>query len=207
MLFPIAPIKVDPQKIAFQMCESGEQVTFKQLEERANQVAHLISDLGLHPGDHVAVLMNNCRELLELCFGLDRSGVYYTLISTRLTVDEIDYIIRDCNARLFVYDANLESVNSTFFSRLPDSLQCMRVGACDEQWGHMDWCVQCSIKSTTPIPEALQGSDMLYSSGTTGRPKGVLWPLPKTAAGQETMLVKLLPPLFGYSSDLSLIHI
>ena len=130
MLIPIQPVNVDPEKIAFQMCESGEQVTFAQLEERANQVAHLVSDLGILPGDHVAVLMNNCRELLELCFGLDRSGVYYTLISTRLTTDEMDYIIRDCGARLFVYSTTLESVDQDFFSKLPNSLQCMSVGAC-----------------------------------------------------------------------------
>ena len=88
MLFPIQASDADPQKIAFQMCESGERVTFAQLDERANQVAHLVASTGVQPGDHVAILMGNCRELLELCFGLDRSGVYYTLISTRLTAEE-----------------------------------------------------------------------------------------------------------------------
>ena len=122
MLIPIQPVNVDPEKVAFQMCESGEQVTYAQLEDRANQVAHLVSDLGILPGDHVAVLMNNCRELLELCFGLDRSGVYYTLVSTRLTADEIEYIIRDCGARLFVYSATVESADQDLFSNLPSSL-------------------------------------------------------------------------------------
>lgn len=201
MLIPIQPVNVDPEKIAFQMCESGEQVTFAQLEERANQVAHLVSDLGILPGDHVAVLMNNCRELLELCFGLDRSGVYYTLISTRLTTDEMDYIIRDCGARLFVYSTTLESVDQDFFSKLPNSLQCMSVGACAEQRAHRDWVAECAKKPTSAIAHALQGSDMLYSSGTTGRPKGVLWPLPKSSAGQKTMLVTLLSPLFGYDAN------
>jgi len=201
MLIPIQPVNVDPEKIAFQMCESGEQVTFAQLEERANQVAHLVSDLGILPGDHVAVLMNNCHELLELCFGLDRSGVYYTLISTRLTTDEMDYIIRDCGARLFVYSTTLESVDQDFFSKLPNTLQCMSVGACAEQRAHRDWVAECAKKPTSAIAQALQGSDMLYSSGTTGRPKGVLWPLPKSSAGQKTMLVTLLSPLFGYDAN------
>ena len=108
MLFPLQAPTADPQKVAFQMCESGEQVTFAQLDERANQVAHLVDRLGLQPGDHVAVLMGNCRELVELCFGLDRSGVYYTLISTRLTVEEVAYIVADCDARLFVYATGLD---------------------------------------------------------------------------------------------------
>ena len=201
MLIPIQPINVDPEKIAFQMCESGEQVTFAQLDGRSNQVAHLVSDLGILPGEHVAVLMNNCRELLELCFGLDRSGVYYTLISTRLTTEEIDYIIRDCRARLFVYSVALESVDQGLCSKLPNTLTCMSVGACGEERAHGDWVAECAKKPTSAIAQALQGSDMLYSSGTTGRPKGVLWPLPKTAAGKQTMLVRLLPPLFGYDAD------
>ena len=201
MLIPVHPLRVDPEKIAFQMCESGEQVTFAQLEDRANQVAHLISDLGILPGQHVAVLMNNCRELLELCFGLDRCGVYYTLISTRLTPQEIDYIVRDCEARLFVYSPNVEAVEQGLFTLLPSTLKCMGLGASDGQRAHGNWVFECAQKPTSPIAHALQGSDMLYSSGTTGRPKGVLWPLPKTAAGQQTMLVKLLAPLFGYDAD------
>ena len=201
MLIPLQPVNVDPEKVAFQMCESGEQVTYAQLNDRANQVAHLISDLGILPGDHVAVLMNNCRELMELCFGLDRSGVYYTLISTRLTTDEMAYIVQDCGARLFVYSSALELADKDLFSKLPNTLNCMRVGPSVEQWKHKDWTAECSKMPTSANAQALQGGDMLYSSGTTGRPKGVLWPLPKTAAGQHTMLVKLLAPLFGYDAD------
>jgi fatty-acyl-CoA synthase len=201
MLIPLQPVNVDPEKVAFQMCESGEQVTYAQLNDRANQVAHLISDLGILPGDHVAVLMNNCRELMELCFGLDRSGVYYTLISTRLTTDEMAYIVQDCGARLFVYSSALELADKDLFSKLPNTLNCMRVGPSVEQWEHKEWTAECSKMPTSANAQALQGGDMLYSSGTTGRPKGVLWPLPKTAAGQHTMLVKLLAPLFGYDAD------
>ena len=201
MLIPLQPVNVDPEKVAFQMCESGEQVTYAQLNNRANQVAHLISDLGILPGDHVAVLMNNCRELMELCFGLDRSGVYYTLISTRLTTDEMAYIVQDCGARLFVYSSALELADIDLFSKLPNTLNCMRVGPSVEQWKHKDWTAECSKMPTSANAQALQGGDMLYSSGTTGRPKGVLWPLPKTAAGQHTMLVKLLAPLFGYDAN------
>ncbi len=201
MLIPLKPLSVDPEKVAFQMCESGEKVTFAQLENRANQVAHSIANLGILPGEHVAVLMNNCRELLELCFGLDRCGVYYTLISTRLTTDEIDYIVRDCGARLFVYSSSLELNDSELFDKLPTTLRCMRLGKSDKSSGHADWSELCAQMPTHLPSQAFQGSDMLYSSGTTGRPKGVLWPLPKLEAGQYTMLVKLLAPLFGYDAN------
>lgn len=201
MLFPLQTTNADPHKIAFQMCDSGIQVTFSQLDERANQVAHLVGNLGLQPGDHVAVLMGNCRELLELCFGLDRSGVYYTLISTRLTPDEIVYIVRDCGARLLVYSPTLEIVGLDVFNMLPATVHCLRVGSGGEQWGHGDWLAECARQPTHATAQPLQGSDMLYSSGTTGRPKGVLWPLPQLPAGQRTMLVALLAPLFAYDDD------
>ena len=111
------------------------------------------------------------------------------------------YIVQDCGARLFVYSSALELADKDLFSKLPNTLNCMRVGPSVEQWKHKDWTAECSKMPTSANAQALQGGDMLYSSGTTGRPKGVLWPLPKTAAGQHTMLVKLLAPLFGYDAD------
>jgi len=201
MLFPLQAPAADPQKVAFQMCESGVQVTFAQLDERANQVAHAVTHLGLQPGDHVAVLMGNCPELLELCFGLDRSGVYYTLISTRLTAEEIAYIVADCGARLFVYSTDLEVLDRGLLDKLPDAVRCFYLGSSNARDSHGDWRAQCAAQPVGAADSPLQGADMLYSSGTTGRPKGVLWPLPKTPAGQRTMLVELLPPLFGYDAD------
>jgi fatty-acyl-CoA synthase len=201
MLFPLQSLTADPQKIAFQMCESGERVTFSQLDTRANQVAHMMARLGLQPGDHVAVLMGNCRELLELCFGMDRSGVYYTLISTRLTAEEIAYIVSDCGARLFVYATDLEVLDQGLINKLPESARCFCLGDGSARYGHGDWAAQCATQSVSPTALPLQGADMLYSSGTTWQPKGVLWPLPKIPAGQRTMLVELLSPLFGYDAS------
>ena len=201
MLFPLQSLTADPQKIAFQMCESGERVTFSQLDTRANQVAHMMARLGLQPGDHVAVLMGNCRELLELCFGMDRSGVYYTLISTRLTAEEIAYIVSDCGARLFVYATDLEVLDQGLINKLPESALCFCLGDSSARYGHGDWAAQCATQPVSPTALPLQGADMLYSSGTTGQPKGVLWPLPKIPAGQRTMLVELLSPLFGYDAS------
>lgn len=200
MLFPLPPAAADPHKVAFHMCESGERVTFGQLEARANQVAHLLRQLGLGAGDHVAVLMGNCPELLELCFGLDRSGVYYTLISTRLTAQEVAYIVTDCGARLLVYSPELEVLEQGLFEQLTDAVRCCSLGEPGLRRGHADWRALCAAHPEGPVDSPLLGTDMLYSSGTTGRPKGVLWPLPRVAAGQHTMLVDLLSPLFGYDA-------
>ena len=79
----------DPDRLAFQMCNSGEAVTYQQLEARANQGAHLLRDEGIAIGDHILILMENRRAFLEICFAADRSGVYYTTVSTYLTLDEL----------------------------------------------------------------------------------------------------------------------
>ncbi len=196
MLFPIDARTADPSKIAFQICETGEQVSYAELEARANQVAQLLRSLGVRPGDHVAVLMKNHRRFLEACFGMDRCGVYYTTISTRLTADEVAYIVADCSAKVLVVSADLDQITATLRPLLPAHVHCFSVGGSLPGFG--DWEDSVDRAATSPITDQRQGLDMLYSSGTTGRPKGVKWPMSDAPAGQRTMLVNLLQPLFAY---------
>jgi fatty-acyl-CoA synthase len=200
MLFPIDPQPGDAERPAFQICETGEAVTFGQLEARANQVAQVLRALGVGRGAHVAFLMKNHRRVLEACFGADRAGVYYTTISTRLLAEEIAYIVRDCEARLLVVSAGLEDLAARLRPLLPEGVHCFMVGP--PASGFESWEHAVDRASEAPIADAAQGLDMLYSSGTTGRPKGVKWPMPlnpPVPPGGRTMLVQLLAPLFGYS--------
>lgn len=199
MLFPLAGIDAKPEKIAFEMCESGERVSFAQLDERANQVAHVLRQHGIQAGDHVALLLKNERRFLEACFGMDRAGVYYTTINTRLTLEEIAYIVKDCEARLLLVSAELPELASALTRMFGDQIACFVVGK--PLSGQSSWDTSVDGASCTPIADASQGLDMLYSSGTTGRPKGVKWPRPGMPAGQRTMLVDLLAPLFSYGPE------
>ena len=92
----------EPARLAFRMCDTGQDVTFAQLEARANQGAHLLRVCGVGVGDHIMVLMENRREFLELCFAADRAGIYYTTASTHLTHDELSHIAVDCGAKLVI---------------------------------------------------------------------------------------------------------
>jgi len=199
MLFPIDQVPGDADRLAFQMCESGETVTFGQLEARANQVARVLRACGVTRGTHVALLMKNHRRFLEACFGADRAGVYYTTISTRLLAEEAAYIVRDCAARVLVVSADLGELIHQLRPLLPEDLRCFTVGT--PVPGFDSWEAVVDAAAHSPIADPAQGLDMLYSSGTTGRPKGVKWPLPPTPAGARTMLVRLLAPLFGYERD------
>ncbi|MDA8870489.1 acyl-CoA synthetase [Rhizobiaceae bacterium] len=184
---------------AFIMASTGDTVSFGALEDRANQGAHLLRAQGIDKGDHIAILMENRRELLEVCFAADRAGVYYTTISTHLNKDEIGYILGDCGARLLI-------ASDRFLSILPDlaTLQgahCKIMVVGDVGTTFPDWNREIAGHETAPIEDEAQGLDMLYSSGTTGRPKGVKWPLPTDLPGARTMLVDLLGELFGYGPD------
>ena len=181
------------------MAAGGEIVSFGMLDARANQGAHLLRAQGITQGDHIAILMENRREMLEVCFAADRAGVYYTTISTHLNADEIGYILADCGARFLV-------ASDLFLDILP-KLEPVRAGDCKIMVAgqaaspYPCWSEEIKQEPATPIKDEAQGLDMLYSSGTTGRPKGIKWPLENTLPGARTMLVDLLNRLFGYGPE------
>lgn len=189
----------DPERLAFRMCGTGESVAFAELEARANQGAHLLRQLGVRAGDHIAILMENRREFLEICFAADRAGVYYTTISTHLTRDEIGYILEDCGAKLLVSSDRFLDLATELAGAPARRWTTLIVGNTSPEFD--SWSETVADQAESPIEDEAQGLDMLYSSGTTGRPKGILWPLPEDLPGGRTMLVELLTSLFGYAPD------
>jgi fatty-acyl-CoA synthase len=185
-----------PDDMAFRISTSTEAVSFAQLEARANQAAHGFRDLGLRRGDHIVILMENRREFLEVCFAADRTGLYYTTASTHLTDEEIHYIIGDCHASLVLVSDTLIDRIRSFAGLLPPDCRVMVIGRGENALASFSDMV--AAAPVTPISDESQGLDMLYSSGTTGRPKGVKWALPDQPAGSPSMLIELLSGLFGY---------
>lgn len=196
MLYPIGMADQEPDAVAFRMCQTGEQVTFSQLEDRSNQIAHVLRQSGVGAGDHIAILLKNQREFLEICFGAERAGIYFTTISTRLTAAEIKFIVQNCGAKVLICAAELIDLVDSLRDDPGNVLRFFSVGGTVPGW-------ECLALSMTLFPsrriaDEAQGLDMLYSSGTTGQPKGVKWPRPEGAAGQRTFLVDLLEKLYGY---------
>ena len=188
-----------PDTLAYRMCATGESVTFGELEARANQGAHLFRAAGLKRGDHIVLLMENRREFLEICFAADRAGLYYTTVATHLMPDEIAYIIRDCGAKLMIASNAYTTMLPRMAADIGERCRFYSVGAPIE--GCTFWPSAVGKQPTTPIADESQGLDMLYSSGTTGRPKGIKWPLADVPFGGRTMLIDLLSSLFGYGPD------
>src|SRR5262245_43786048 len=104
-MFPGEHATTRPDHPAVIMSGSGEVVTYRELDAEANRVARVFRSLGLQPGDHVAFCLENHPRYLALAWGADYAGLYYTAMSSRLTTEEMAYIIGDCGARAFVTSA------------------------------------------------------------------------------------------------------
>ena len=169
-MHPSIHARQTPERLATVMAETGEVRSYAQLERRSNQVAHLLRAQGLKRGDVVAVVLKNRIEYFDIAWGAQRAGLYFVCISTRLVADEIRYILDDCNARFLFVDGEFSSL----VDEIAAEISCLVVGSQE------DGAFEATIARfpDTPIADESAGSDMLYSSGTTGRPKGVKPPLP-----------------------------
>ena len=171
MTHPSIHARTQPNKIAYQMAGTGKAITYRELDELSNQGAQLFRSLGLKPGDHVAFLMENRLAFMEICWAAQRAGLYYTAISRYLTEDEIAYIVRDCGAKVFITTPKCaEKVQGLIKGEKGEPLFFM---VDEPQAGFRSWDKEALARPKTPIKDEVAGYDMLYSSGTTGRPKGI----------------------------------
>jgi fatty-acyl-CoA synthase len=199
MTHPSIHAKTQPDKIAYQMASTGEAISYRQLDERSNQGANLFRALGLKAGDHIALLMENRLEFMEICWAAQRAGLYYTAISRYLTQDEIRYIVKDCGARIVVTSTKGAETIAPLTTELPGVAFFTVDG---ERPGLRSWQEALAAQPTTPIADEVAGYDMLYSSGTTGRPKGIKRPFEGNPIGVPNPLLKILcADMCGMSAD------
>jgi long-chain acyl-CoA synthetase len=171
MTHPSHHARTTPGKIAYRMAGSGAAITYGELDAQSNQGAQLFRSLGLAAGDHVALLMENRLDFMAICWAAQRSGLYYTAVSRYLTRDEIDYIVIDCGARVVISSAKCADVIAELAHRAGDACRFYTVD--EARPGFASWHAALAEQPATPIADETAGRDMLYSSGTTGRPKGV----------------------------------
>lgn len=187
-----------PDKPAFIMGSTEETVTFGELNAIANQVAQLLRASGIQPGQHIAMMMKNCREFMEIMFGCMRAGVVFTPISTHLKKDETAYIINNCRAQLFIASASLAEVAAEAAAQAPALEHCFIVGG--ERAGFVDWHSTLAEQPSEPIADQSLGVPMLYSSGTTGKPKGV-FRAPENIDLDAPHPLKIAGAYYGFNTD------
>lgn len=199
-MYPGALAKRMPDKPAVVMASTGETISFGELDARSNRAAQLFRSLGLAPGDHVAFCLENHPRFFELCWAAQRSGLYYTAISSRLTAPEIEYIVDDCGARVFLTSAKKAEEARALAERCPHVERRLMLDGTVPGFEAYEEAV--AAQPAEPVPDEQEGADMLYSSGTTGRPKGIKLPLSGKAPGEETpRLVLLLKGLYGFDEE------
>ena len=182
------------------MAGSGETVTYAELEERSVRLARVWEDAGLGFGDHVALLIENQARFFEVCWAAQRSGLYYTAINTHLTAEEVAYIVDDCDARAFVTTAAMGPVAEELAPVLPAQVTSRLVidGLVD---GYEPYEDALASVSGDPREAEVEGHAMLYSSGTTGRPKGVRFELQNQPLGNPGLAVEGFRLYYGIGED------
>lgn len=188
-----------PERPAYIMANSGEVVTYQELDRRSNQIAHLLRLSGVQRGDHIAMMMKNCAEFLQCAQGAIRAGVIFTPISTHLKQDETAYIIANCKAKLFVASASLASVATAAAAATEGVERCFSVGG--EILGFESLEAQLEHLPDTPIADEFLGAPMLYSSGTTGKPKGVYWKPHADSIHADHPMSGSVGAFFGFGVD------
>ena len=203
---PLATLKpstyaaTDPERPAV-ITSAGHVVTFAELEERSCRLAQALYAHGLRPGDHVAVLLPNDHRTHEVAFGLQRSGLYYTLVNTHLAADEAAYIVDDCGASVLITSASLAEVAAELVVQAPGvGLRLMTVDDDAENPidGYIPFDEFVAGHPGHPLENEVEGFPMLYSSGTTGHPKGIRRPLSGEPFGTSATLVPMLSGIMSF---------
>ncbi len=182
----------------FIMAGSGETVTYGEYEARTNRLAHLLRAQGLGPRDHYAIFMENNARYVEACGAGSRSGLYYTCINSYLTADEVAFIVNDSEAQVLITSAARSEVAIEALAQCPRVKLALVVDAPGGIGPLADYVAATAGHPATPIADECIGTAMLYSSGTTGRPKGILRPLPDDPPGQSLPLYQFLTELWQY---------
>jgi long-chain acyl-CoA synthetase len=196
-LHPAIHAAEHPAKAAIIMAATGATIAYAELDTRSNQSARLLRQLGLKRGDVIATLFGNGPEVFITGWAAQRSGLLATAISNKLSAADIAYILKDSGARLLI-------VAQQFLPLAKAALDASN-GITAYCWGEdtefPDWRAAAANLPDTPIPDQSAGGDMLYSSGTTGRPKGVKPMLPDDTIDAETPLTRMGQALYGMGKD------
>ena len=189
MTHPRLHAAAHPDKPAVIMSDGSGGLTYAQLEDRANRGAQLLRSLGIAAGDTIAYWLPNCPDVYEIYWAGQRAGVYITPIATALTAGEADYIIENSGTRLLIAAPEIAGL-----ADLPP-----RGGV--TQLTPDQWRAALDAQLSGPIADEAPGVHMVYSSGTTGRPKGIRLPLPSGDVTASHMLAELSASAYGTGPD------
>ena len=116
-MYPAVHARSNPERPAYILAGSGQVVTYRELDDRSNQCAQLFRSLGLEAGDAIAFCLENHPAFFEIAWAAMRSGLCFTPISTQLTPAEVEYIVDDCGAKVFITSVYKKELAEALASR------------------------------------------------------------------------------------------
>ena len=203
-MYPDKYAAKNPERAAFIMASSGQSVSYAEFEMRANRMAHLLCAEGLGQRDHFSIMMENNDRYLEACAAGERTGLYYTCINSYLTADELAYILDNSESQILI-TSMLKlgvAIDAVAQSNKVRKVLVVDAGANQLPEGFEDYTTACQSFPVTPIDNERLGTAMLYSSGTTGRPKGIIRPLPDQPPAEALPIFDFLGQLWHYREDM-----
>ena len=180
---------------------AGHVVTFAELEERSCRLAQALHAHGLRTGGHVAVVLPNDHRTHEVVFGLQRAGLYYTLVNTHLAAEEAAYIVTDCGATVLITSTTLAPLAAALTPLTPGVGLRLVVGEQRGLDGYTSYDEFVAEYPGEPLAHEVEGFPMLYSSGTTGHPKGIRRALTGEPFGTSATLVPMLSHVMGFQES------
>jgi long-chain acyl-CoA synthetase len=176
-------------KPAVIMSDGSGLLTYGELEKRANQGAQLLRSLGIGRGDGIAFWLSNGTGVYEVFWAGQRAGVYITPIGTSLTADEAGYIVENSGSKVVVASPDIAALSTLL---VPQGTHLLTL----DQWRSAS-----RQQPDRPVDNESPGYTMVYSSGTTGRPKGVRLPLPEGGVTDPDMVAEMLASQYGLNAD------
>lgn len=198
-MYPGTHAATAPDRPAVILAETGVTLTYGDLDERSARLASALHGLGVRRGDVIAMLTDNVAEAFEIYWAALRSGLYVTAINRHLAVGEAVYIVRDSGARVLFASAGVRDLAQQVVGEIAEVAQRFAFGGQMEGYESYERLLATAGPRLTDQP---RGSDMLYSSGTTGRPKGIkphLLPIQVDEPGDP--LTAMLAKVFGLSES------
>jgi long-chain acyl-CoA synthetase len=177
-MYPGSHAQARADQPAIIMAGSGETITYRELDAHSNRLAHLLRAAGLKPRDHYAVFMENHARFAECDVAGERSGLYYTNVNSFLTARELAYIVNNSLSQVLITSQAKRQIALEALRDCPNVRLCLVVDGPGEGTSVRNLDEATAEFPSTPIADEALGGAMLYSSGTTGDPKGVLRPLP-----------------------------
>lgn len=182
MLHPNHHAETRPDHLAIIMGD-GTTVTYSELAESINRFGHLFRAHDLRVGDHIAIMMENRAEFLQVCWAAQSSGLHYTPINSHLRTAEVQYILEDCEAKALLSSDAIDVATELDLAGLD---LCLMAGSPAAGFDSLSEAL--AGQPSTSIADPAEGAEMLYSGGTTGRPKGVLKPMSAGPLGDPQSL-------------------